>query len=59
LGGYKVGGARVSTAHHNFVVNDGGATAADYMSIVNLIRNETKKKLGIELVPEIIFLGEF
>ncbi len=59
LGGHKVGGARISTAHHNFIVNDGGATAKDYLALVELIQKGAKKKLGIGLVPEIIFLGEF
>jgi len=59
LGGRKVGGAKISTAHHNFIVNDGGATARDYMELLNLIRDETKKMLKIDLVPEMILLGEF
>lgn len=59
LGGHKIGGAKISTAHHNFIVNDGGATAKDYLALVKLIQRETKKKLGINLEPEIIYLGEF
>lgn len=59
LGGYRIGGAMVSTAHHNFIVNAGGATAKDYLTLVKLIQKETKKKLGIKLESEIIFLGEF
>ncbi len=59
LGGRKIGGAKVSIAHCNFIVNDGGATAKDYLRLVKEITSKTKKKLGIELVPEIIFLGEF
>ena len=59
MSGYKIGGAKVSTSHHNFVVNDGDATAKDYTTLVKLIQKETKKKLDIDLVPEIIFLGEF
>ena len=59
MGGYKVGGAKVSTAHHNFIVNAGGAKAKDYAGWVELIKQRTKEKLGINLVPEIIYLGEF
>ncbi|MFZ2202008.1 MAG: hypothetical protein WAV56_01285, partial [Microgenomates group bacterium] len=59
MGGYKAGGAGVSAAHHNFIVNAGRATAADYLAVMRKIQKETKKKLGIELEPEIILLGEF
>lgn len=59
MGGLKIGGAKVSPAHHNFIVNGGGATAADYLAVFNKIKERAKAELGIELEPEIIFLGEF
>lgn len=59
MGGYKIGGAKVSTAHHNFVVNDGGATAADCLAVIREIQKRTREELGIELEPEIFLLGEF
>lgn len=54
---FRVGDAAVSANHHNFIVNLGHATASDYLKVVKEIYRRTKKKLGIELVPEIFFLG--
>lgn len=59
MGGYKVGGAMISTAHHNFIVNNGGATAADYLAVMREVQKRAHEKLGIELEPEIVLLGEF
>ncbi|MFC1780410.1 UDP-N-acetylmuramate dehydrogenase [Patescibacteria group bacterium] len=54
---YRVGDAKVSEKHHNFIVNEGSATAKDYLAVMKEIYNRTKEKLGIEIVPEIILLG--
>ena len=59
MGGFKVGGAAVSAAHNNFIVNAGGATATNYLAVMREIQKRAKQKLGIELEPEIILLGEF
>ena len=59
LKGTKVGGAMVSDVHANFIVNAGGATAADVVALVRLIRETVKDANGIELRPEIRFLGQF
>ncbi|MDR3685699.1 MAG: UDP-N-acetylmuramate dehydrogenase [Coriobacteriia bacterium] len=59
LKGTKVGGAMVSDVHANFIVNSGGATAADVVALVRLIRETVKEANGIELRPEIRFLGQF
>jgi len=56
---FHIGDAYISTAHHNFIVNNGEATAKDYIAVINEIQKRTKEKLGIELVPEIFYLGEF
>lgn len=53
----KVGGARVYDRHHNFIVNDGNATAKDYLTLIKQIKAETKRKTGVNLEPEIIFVG--
>ncbi|HEY5541229.1 MAG TPA: UDP-N-acetylmuramate dehydrogenase [Coriobacteriia bacterium] len=55
----RVGGAMVSDVHANFIVNAGGATAADVVALVRLIRETVKDANGIELRPEIRFLGQF
>lgn len=59
LKGRRVGGAMVSELHANFIVNDGGARAADVTALVDLIRRSVKDVHGIELKPEIRFLGPF
>jgi UDP-N-acetylmuramate dehydrogenase len=54
---FRIGDAAISPEHHNFIVNLGKATASDYLAVVKEIYKRTKEKLGIELVPEIFFLG--
>lgn len=59
LKGHAVGGAMWSTVHANFVVNRGGATAADVLALVNLARSRVKAEHGILLEPEVRLAGEF
>ena len=59
LKGRRVGGARVSDVHGNFIVNDGGATAADIRALVELCKAEVARQYGVELREEIVLLGEF
>jgi UDP-N-acetylmuramate dehydrogenase len=59
LKGARVGGAQVSDMHANFIVNTGGATAADVVELVQTIRDTVKETHGIELRPEIRFVGSF
>jgi len=58
LKGKKIGGAMVSEKHANFIVNNGGATAADILMLMDLVRFEVKRMLGIDLEPEIRVLGK-
>lgn len=53
----RIGDAMISPDHHNFIINLGNATAKDYLAIVKEIYRKTLEKTGIELVPEIFFLG--
>jgi UDP-N-acetylmuramate dehydrogenase len=57
--GAREGGARVSPAHANFIVNEGGASAADVVRLIRLIQDRVKSETGTELRPEIKFLGHF
>lgn len=57
LKGTQLGGAMISTVHANFIVNIGGATAADVTRLVAMARDEVKTRHGIELTPEIRFVG--
>lgn len=56
LRGYKFGGARVSEKHAGFIVNEGGATAADIKTLVAIIKKAVFEKYGVELKTEIIFI---
>jgi UDP-N-acetylmuramate dehydrogenase len=57
--GMRLGGAAVSTVHANFIVNEGDATAADVAGLIRKIRMTVRDTHGVELKPEIRFLGTF
>jgi UDP-N-acetylmuramate dehydrogenase len=57
--GMREGGARVSPVHANFIVNEGGASAADVVRLIRAIQDRVKTDTGIDLRPEIKFLGHF
>ncbi|MCF8127065.1 MAG: UDP-N-acetylmuramate dehydrogenase [Deltaproteobacteria bacterium] len=58
LKGKRIGGAMVSEEHANWIVNTGGATAKDILSLMDLVRAEVKRMTGIHLEPEIRILGK-
>ncbi len=58
LKGTRIGGAEVSELHGNFIVNRGGARAADVLALVELIRKRAWEERGIDLEPEIKIIGE-
>ncbi|TSC64258.1 MAG: UDP-N-acetylmuramate--alanine ligase [Parcubacteria group bacterium Gr01-1014_106] len=53
LKGHRVGSAEVSTKHANFIVNRGGATAADVSALVAEIQRRVFETSGVSLTPEI------
>jgi UDP-N-acetylmuramate dehydrogenase len=53
------GGARVSEIHANYILNTGGATAADVVTLAHKVKGLVAEKFGVELEPEIKLLGEF
>jgi UDP-N-acetylmuramate--alanine ligase len=53
-----VGKARVSEVHGNFIVNDGGATAAEVLELIAKIQETARSKRGIELETEVQIVGE-
>ncbi len=59
LRGYTVGGAQVSEKHCGFVVNRGGATAADIRTLIREVRAQVEEQFGVSLEPEVRFLGNF
>lgn len=58
LKGMRVGGAVVSLAHGNFLVNAGGATAADVLKLIELLQTKALAERGINLQPEVEIVGE-
>ena len=58
LKGLSVGGAQVSTKHAGFVVNKGGATAADVVNLIHEVQKRVKEAHGVELQPEVRLIGE-
>ena len=59
LRGYRIGGAQVSEKHCGFVVNAGGATAADIREVIEEVQERVKDRFHVRLEPEVIFLGDF
>jgi UDP-N-acetylmuramate dehydrogenase len=55
--GQRIGGAVVSSLHANFIVNDEGAHAVDVKNLIVLVQAKVKEAYGIELQPELTFLG--
>jgi UDP-N-acetylmuramate dehydrogenase len=59
LRGLRIGGARVADWHGNFIVNTGGASSSDIRALTQAVQQEARRKLGIELEPEILFIGDW
>ncbi len=53
LKGFQIGGAAVSQKHAGFVVNLGGATAADVQALLKEVSNRVFEASGIRLEPEV------
>jgi UDP-N-acetylmuramate dehydrogenase len=51
------GRARVSTTHANFIVNEGGATAADIRALIDRCKQQVGERFGVALREEIVYLG--
>jgi len=56
--GLTVGGARFSEKHANFVENPGHATTADVIALMAEGKRRVRERFGVELEPEVQFLGE-
>ncbi len=57
LKGRAVGGARVSELHANFIINEGGATASDILSLIEMITSEVRERFGVDLELEVKKVG--
>lgn len=58
LKGRRCGPAHVSRVHGNFIVNDGGATAAQVLQLIEIVRDEVRGKQGTDLETEVQIVGE-
>jgi UDP-N-acetylmuramate dehydrogenase len=59
LKGAREGNAVVSPMHGNFIVNEGGATAADVKRLIERIQAEVRRRFNIELEAEVEMVGRF
>jgi len=53
LKGKKIGQARISEKHANFIINEGGASSHDIVALIQLIRENVLHQYQIELIPEV------
>jgi UDP-N-acetylmuramate dehydrogenase len=58
LKGHRIGGAEVSIKHANFIINRGGATAAEIERLISHVQRKVADVHGIELVHEVRIVGE-
>jgi UDP-N-acetylmuramate dehydrogenase len=59
LKGRRIGQSQISERHANFIVNLGGARAADVLQLTQLAQAEVRRQFGVELVLEVKLLGEW
>lgn len=59
LRGFCVGGAQVSEKHCGFVINRGGATAADILKLCRTVQEKVQEQFGVCLEMEVKLLGDF
>lgn len=57
LKGFRIGGAQVSPVHANYIVNTGGATAADVLRVIEAVRERVLRAFGVELQLEVQLVG--
>jgi UDP-N-acetylmuramate dehydrogenase len=59
LKGTQIGGAQISPLHANFFVNTGHATAADLKALIDLAREQVRRRFGVALELEVELVGEW
>jgi UDP-N-acetylmuramate dehydrogenase len=59
LKGAREGSAVVSPLHGNFIINEGGATAADVRRLIERVMAEVKRRFGAQLEPEVEMVGRW
>ena len=59
LKGRRIGGAQVAPFHGNIIVNTGGATARDVLSLIELVEDEVQRRRGFPLEREVLLVGDW
>jgi UDP-N-acetylmuramate dehydrogenase len=59
LRGHRIGNAQFSDQHANFILNLGGARAAEIVALMELAQTRVREQFGVELEPEVALVGEF
>lgn len=59
LKGHQIGNAKFSDEHANFILNLGGATAADIKELIDMAKEKVREKFEVELREEVVLVGEF
>jgi len=57
LKGFSIGGAMISPVHANFIVNRGGATAADVFALLKYAQQVVEGRFQVVMEPEILMIG--
>jgi UDP-N-acetylmuramate dehydrogenase len=58
LKGTRIGAAVVSERHANYIVNEGGARAADVLRLLEIMRERVLQVFGVELELEVQLVGD-
>ena len=59
LKGTKIGGAKISEKHANFIINEGDATAKDVKQLIDLMKSTVKEKFNVDLEEEVRYIGDW
>jgi UDP-N-acetylmuramate dehydrogenase len=59
LKGTRIGGAKISPVHANFIINDESATASDVYKLIQLAQEKVLSEFGVALELEIELIGEW
>ncbi|AFG38521.1 UDP-N-acetylmuramate dehydrogenase [Spirochaeta africana] len=59
LRGHEQGGARIAPYHGNIFINTGSATAADVRQLISEVQQIARQRVGVELEPEVLFVGDW
>lgn len=58
LKGYRLGSARISDKHANFIISETGTTAQDVEALIELIRETVREQFDVQLETEVRIVGE-